>query len=309
MDAANTEQNHPKVDVAINALGRPYQTLLTILSLFKHNNASIDKVYLIIDADTPPSYHKKFDLIKRIKNTEIEFFYPSISYNYYDNVTGVYDDYDARMGIRYQYAWEKTDKKYLFISHNDCVYTGSIIPAMLGQINDHIIIGHLGVCWNCPASWAGCCQRGKYQAYKPNYQEVFDLFQQAQVPDERLFEFRCDKTDFNEKYRQHPWPLPACRVNEWACLVNIGTARGVTVPHGPAVPFGATTYIGDILVDTACEWFHDVNVLGYTGADFPVENYVQHHFGLRSMYARDQYLKRESQALAAIEQGGYLADL
>ena len=302
----SSENKLSKADVAINALGRPYQTLLTILSLVKYNSAYIDKIYLIIDADTPKSHRKKFDIINQIDNVKIEFFTPKISYNYYDNVIGIYNDYDARMGIRYQYAWENTDKQFLFISHNDCLYTGSIIKEMVDNIDDNIIIGHLGVCWNCPASWAGFCRRGKYQEYKPSYQELFALFQNAEVPDNRIFEFRCDKTDFNEKYRMHPWPLPACRVNEWACLVNIKKARGITVPHGQATPFGATTYIGDILVDTSCEWFHDVNCLGFTGKDFPVEMYVKHKFGLRSMYSRDEYFERESQALATIQSDGYL---
>jgi len=304
----SSDNKFPIVDVAINALGRPYQTLLSILSLAKHNSEYIDTIYLIIDADTPKSYRKKFDMINHIDNLKIEFFTPSVSYNYYDNVVGMYNDYDARMGIRYQYAWENTDKKFLFISHNDCLYTGNIIKGMVDKINNNIIIGHLGVCWNCPASWAGCCGRGKYQEYKPSYQELVVLFQNAEVPNNRIFEFRCDKTDFNEKYRKHPWPLPACRVNEWACLVNIEKARAITVPHGEATPFGATTYIGDILVDTSCEWFHDVNVMGYTGKDFPVEAYVKHEFGLRSMYSKDEYFKRESKALATIQNDGYLIE-
>lgn len=296
----------PKVDVAVNALGRPLQTLLTVASLARFCARSIDTIYVVIDADTPKSHLPTFELLRQIQDVDIEFFFPKVSYNYYDNVVGCYDDYDARMGIRYQYAWENTDKKFLFISHNDCRYTGDIISPMLEAIGDNIILGQLGVCWNCPASWSGLCSRGRYQSYRPTYAELFDLFRRSVVPGGRDFQFRCDLTDFNEKYRRHPWPLPACRVNEWACLVNIEAARPITVPHGEAIPFGATTYIGDILVDTSCEWFHDVHAQGATAKDFPIETYVVHRGGLYTLKSRVEYLQREAEALQALREGGYL---
>lgn len=294
-----------KVDVAINALARPYQTLLCIASLLHHNADAVNRVYLIIDADTPSEEVRKFEIVKDTCDTDIVFFQSELSHGYFDNITGPFDDEAYRMGVRYQYAWEHSDADYLFVAHNDCSFTGPVIPAMLDAVGDHLIIGQLGVCWNCPAAWAGKCKRGEYQSYKPAYEELYALYDSITNPPVD-FDFRYHRTDFNEKWREKPWPLPACRVNEWCCLIDLKRARPATVPFGPAVPFGATTYIGDILVDTSCEWFHDVMNMGFSAADFPVEEYMIHRHGISQSFDRVKYLLSEKQALEDLKALGVI---
>ena len=52
--------------------------------------------------------------------------------------------------IRYQWGIESTDKKWLFICHDDLKLTGDVIGLYLEKANDQIgLIGELGQCWNC----------------------------------------------------------------------------------------------------------------------------------------------------------------
>lgn len=294
-----------KVDVAINALARPYQTLLCVATLLEHNREHIGKVYLIIDADSPPEEVAKFEIIPDYCDGDIEFVKSEYSHGYFDNITGPFDNEAYRMGIRYQYAWERSQSKYLFVCHNDTSFTGPIVPRMLEAMGDNLIIGQLGVCWNCPAQWMGKCDRGKYQLYKPSYSELVALYESVENPPVK-HDFGYHKSDFNEKWRAHPWPLPPCRVNEWSCLIDLERARPVTVPYGSATPFGATTYIGEILVDTSCEWFHDVMNMGFTATDFPVEEYMIHRHGISQAFDRVKYLLSEKQALEELRELGVI---
>lgn len=291
-----------QADVAINALGRPYQTLLCVASLCEYNLESINKIFLIIDAATPKSDIEKFQTIREHCPAAIEYVYSEVSHGYFDNIVGPFEDEKYRMGIRYQYAWEKSQEKYLFISHNDCVFKGPVVSELLRAIEDNLIIGHLGVCWNCPAYWAKKCERGQYLSYKPTYEELCELFATVVPPRKVTFDYGYHKSNFNEKWRKHPWPLPMCRVNEWCCLVDLQTAKEVTIPHGDAVPFGATTYIGDILVDTSCEWFHDVINKGHIAKDFPVECYIEHKHGIGQYFSREKYLLNEKAAVDTLRE-------
>lgn len=44
--------NKIKVDVAVNVYGKPYQTVLSILSLLKYSKNYIDKIYIITEKTT-----------------------------------------------------------------------------------------------------------------------------------------------------------------------------------------------------------------------------------------------------------------
>lgn len=295
-----------KADVAINALGRPYQTFLCIASLLEYNADAVGRVYLIVDADTPQAEREKFRIITERYPDAVSLVESRCSHGYFDNITGPFDDEEYRLGIRYQYAWERSDAKYLFICHNDASFTGPVVAKMLEAIDDHVIIGQLGVCWNCPAHWAGKCGRGRYLEYRPGYEELRELYASSVPPAEKTHDFGYHRVGFNAKWREHPWPLPCCRVHEWCCLVDLERARPVTVPFGSATPFGATTYIGDILVDTACEWFHDVMNQGFTAADFPIEEYFIHKAGISQSFDRVKYLLSEKAALEGLRRLGVI---
>lgn len=294
------------VDVAINALARPFQTLLGVATLLKYNADHINKIFMVIDADTPEAEIAKFELIPQHCDGDIEFVRSEYSHGYFDNITGPFDDEKYRMGIRYQYAWEHSQADRLFIAHNDCSFTGPVVPKLLEAMGDHLIIGHQGVCWNCAAKWAGKCDRGRFAEYKPTYEELHELYATVQPPASVKFDYGYHLSDFNEKWRAQPWPLPPCRVNEWCCLVDLKRAREVTVPFGPATPFGATTYVGERLVDTSCEWFHDVMNMGFTAGDFPVEQYIEHKWGIHQSFSREKYLLSEKEALDQLYELGVM---
>jgi len=145
--------NADKVDCAINAFGKPYQTALALLSLLRHSGQHIDTVYFITE---PSSAGDNAALLARLP--KVVRYAPRhwLWSNPVDERR--LDDEDYRLSIRYQYAWERSDKRHLFITHNDCVYTGDIIGAMRERIGEAVAIGRVGMCWNCPASWS----RGHY---------------------------------------------------------------------------------------------------------------------------------------------------
>ena len=168
-----------------------------------------------------------------------------------------------RLSVRYQYGWEKTGKDFLFVTHNDVLYTSDIIGAMLEKVGDNIGIGSVGQCWNCSAHFAGLCTPDTYTQYKPSYEELLSLL--------KRFPGRREKDYGSLPHKDRPWPLPECRLNEWSALVNMKLARPVTMPVGKVIPFGAFYEL-----DINTRWFSDVLNKGYTIANFNLEGYAKH---------------------------------
>ena len=164
------------VDVAINVFGKPFQTAVTLLSLLKYSGEHINRIYLIKERVQPTP-------------TDLTFLYELLG----DRITVYTPDHwlwirsmDAskllsspqikgdgyRWSIRYQFAWERSTARYLFLTHNDVLYSGDIIKAFLDKIGDNVAIGEIGQCWNCPAHSAGVCNGDKYFDYRPSIDEV-----------------------------------------------------------------------------------------------------------------------------------------
>ena len=101
------------VDVAINVYGKPYQTCATLKTLMSYSGEHIDKIYFIQEKKQPP-WGANFDIVLK-KFNNIELFIPKhFLYIYYADRERYHDE-DYRLSIRYQYAWENTDKRYLYI--------------------------------------------------------------------------------------------------------------------------------------------------------------------------------------------------
>ena len=107
------------VDVIINVFGKTYQKILTLSSIVKYSGAHIDKIdyskitsiYDNVILDKTKYHIGTADIdIKKLKKK------------------------DYRHSLRYQYEKEHTDKKYVFITHNECVYKKDIIDPMIDQI-------------------------------------------------------------------------------------------------------------------------------------------------------------------------------
>jgi len=284
-----------KVDCAINVFGKPCQTALALLSLVRHSGAHIGTVYFIMEPNSGGNFGA---LLDRLPNV-VRFTPRHWLWTHPVDERRLGDD-DYRLSIRYQYAWERSDKRYLFITHNDCLYTGDIVGAMLAGIGDRIAIGRVGQCWNCPASWTNRCDPTRYLEYRPSFAELADLYRTTEVPAGRRRR-NYDRPEFDPSFSEQPWPLPECRVNEWAVMVDLDRARPLTRPLGSALPFGAYLRSGSDTLDIGVAWFRGVSRQGCEAAHMRVEDYVRHGAGHPAMFDRSLYEDGERRAREILE--------
>jgi hypothetical protein len=228
-----------KVDAIINVYGKPWHTLCTLKSLLKHSGQHIDKIYLIIEKQQP--YNDSVEIEKYFDNLIVftpEKYYFSIKKGDLENET-------IRYNVRYQYGIEKSDKKYVFILHNDVLFTGDIVGEYLSNIDGYAGIGHIGMCWNCPAE--KLCNREKFDEFIPDVDELIKTaISKTQNRTLKLLN------------RTIPIPLPECRLNEWACLID----KDITMKE--CIPFGNTSIFGMYDgADLGCSWFRELYLKGY----------------------------------------------
>ena len=250
------------VDVGIQIYGKPHQTAVTLLSLLKHSQKWIDKIYFIVESRQPPG--SDFSVLTSLLRDRLITFTPKFYLGYGQTRFMLPWAFwkPLRHSFRYQYAWEHTNKNYLFLTHNDVLYTDDCVGYFMKQIGSHIGVGQVGQCWNCPAKTAGKCDSTRYLEYRPDAEQFLQLLNGFK---------RCrGKRFYKKNFHRNVWPLPECRINEWACLINMKQARAVTMPKGKCAPFGAFS------VDIGTEWFHQVHQLGFTAAHADLSNYCKH---------------------------------
>ena len=238
-----------KVDVVINVYGKPNQTLCTLKSLMKHSGEYIDKIYFIEELKQP--YDDKVDWVKSYFDNIIS--YTPNKYEFMPSHINMGDikDVNNRYNARYQYGIENSDKKHIFLTHNDVLYTDNIIKNMLQLADDNIAgIGQIGVCWNCPANKKNLCSGERFYEYNPTYNDILKL-----LPYDNIIDALIDK--------DNPKPLPSCRINEWACLINRNITMTECVPKGTTPLFG----VYDIL-DVGMAWFKSLHLKGYEFIDY-----------------------------------------
>lgn len=227
-----------KVDVIISVYGKPYQTLATLKSLYNHSGQHIDKLFFLEEAQHP--FNDKVEwVIGHFKN--VVHYKPRTHVNPY----AIKSKDVPYSNIRHQYGIDYSDKKYVFITHNDVLYTGDIIGEMLNKIEDCIGIGEIGQCWNCPAKAKGKCSGETFYEWWPTYDEVLAL---------GLPHIRTRKDNVHQ---DNPKPLPECRLNEWACLID----REICVKEGHP-------YFGDFDDDSGTAWFRSMHLKGYKFKDY-----------------------------------------
>lgn len=240
-----SQANFGKVDVAISVYGKPYHTAVAILSLMKHSGQHIDKIYFNEQKTHP--HGDSIAFIKPWLGDNIVYFTPSINIGMCKIDRLNIEEY--RLSVRYQHAWENTDKNYLFVMHNDCLFTGDIIGGMLEKIQGNLCagVGLIGQCWNCPAWTAKLCDSTRHDVYKPSYEEAIKIVQQYKSPRTTIERINIDS----------PMPFPECRLNEFACLLHVERLRDIVYPKGDVVPFGVTR------LDLGTEWFRSLVLRGY----------------------------------------------
>lgn len=266
-----------KIDVVINVYGKPWQTICTLKSLMLHSGNHIDKIFLIKEKSQP--YNEKIDWIFNFFDNLI--VYEPVEYNFMlSRVNNSIEN--ERFKIRYQYGIEKSNKEFVFITHNDVLYTGDVIGEMLNSIGDCVGIGEIGQCWNCPAKNEGLCSGENFYNWNPTYEEVMKL----KLPHVRTTSEMIDK--------KNPKPLPECRLNEWACLLN----RKIIMEE--LTKDISTPLFGQYEIDLGTVWFKEMHLKGYKFKDY--RNNYDHSYwsklscGHQTLLDLNQYVDSEKNA-------------
>ncbi len=275
-----------KVDVIVNVYGKPWQTLCSLKSLIKHSGEHIDKIYFIEERQQPYN-----DDVKWVLNEfdNVIHYIPN-SYNFLPRMAtgGDLSIKENRYGFRYQFGIENSDKKHVFIMHNDILFTGDIIGKMLVEIGNSAGIGSIAQCWNCPAKSAGVCNGEKFNDFNPTYEQVIDLCRK--FPPARGNQF------VSTINRLRPMPLPECRVNEFACLINREISIKESFPNGDSAFFGDYTTL-----DLATSWFRDLYLKGHKFKNYDISETSNHGYfannaGYPTQLDQQKYIESEINA-------------
>jgi len=225
------------VDVILNISGKPYQSILTIYSLLKYSKNNIHKIFIIFEKKQAfnDDMSPLIDYLKTL-SIEVEIYYSKIAIGIKNLDNRWYLKYLFRFiplfrhSIRYQYGIEKSKSKWVFISHNDMIYRKDILENYISEIGNHAGIGLVGQCWNCPAS--EICSGETYFQFRPTKEEIKKLYDGK----EHLRAFQI----IQDKYTG--WPLPECRINEMATLLNKSILDTYTFPKGNIEPIGYNSF-------------------------------------------------------------------
>ncbi len=295
------------VDVLINVFGKPHQTALSLLSLLRHSGAHIRHIYFQEERATAEYETKGHGLLLRHLGGRVVHFMPSIWLGSAPvDEERLLTDAEYRVAVRYQHGWEQSDAPYLFTMHNDVYVHGDVIGAMLGAIGKHTGIGQVGQCWWCPAWQNQLCSPERYAEFRPSYTFLMRLYAKGMDYTKR----RAYNLGLRREFYENAWPLPECRLNEWAALINMEKARPATMPHGPAVPLGAFCTSGakigenwdqDVNLDTGVGWFRSMNHQQHTFAHYPIHDYLDHpKTGRDALESPELYVTLEVKALARL---------
>ena len=289
------------VDVAINVFGKPAQTALALVSLLAHSGRFIDKIYFCEEPDSLNAVFAHSDILAALGDRVIHHRPSFMNWRYAVDEARL-GDAAYRHALRYQYAFEHTDKRYLLIIHNDCEFIGDAVGHLLAGLGSQAGAGEIGQCWLCPAKMLGRCGPGRYRDYRPDFAELAALY--AAVDPSVVYR-RKYLDEPTEALCQRPWPLPECRLNEFCCLLRLDAVRPDTCPTGPARPFGAYVDVGNPetgngILDIGVAWFGDMVHLGHSFAHVPLDACVRHNIGHKALFAPDEYVRCEEGALAIL---------
>lgn len=222
-----------KIDVAVQSYKKPELLIYTILTLKKHSGEHIDKIYINDDGSpdeqTRLYFHEKF--LKEINPIKIEFrsntermgwWYSPIkdlapkykkNSRYYlkilKHLIKSKRFYAERSNCRYQWAIDNTNKKFLYIIHDDIEFYGDIVGLYLqkaSELKRPGAVGDLGQCWRCTYSNSGCTPEKILNNFRPS----------TFWPD--------DPNSLKNR-----WP---CRINEWSLLISTEAAKEIESKDG-----------------------------------------------------------------------------
>lgn len=306
-DIQNTAiSDSSKTDVAVNIFAKPFQTALSLLSLINHSKSHIGTIWLQFEPvgskhDPIPAYFiAKY--ITDVLHLECQISQPDYWLDLNPPDENRLDEKSYRFGIRYQYAFENSPAEFLFLMHNDVFIFKDILGALIKNIGDYFAIGQLGQCWNCPAAnfelmnevmQSSACTPDNHLQIKPTKAQLQSLYRLAQ--EKGIFVRPYDVSDQSE-FSVQPWPLPECRINEWACLLNLKLARSLCRPTGNGYPPGAYRQCGPLTLDIGVPWFRHMYANGFQAKHFDISTYLKHWVGtgnntaIKYAYSEDRAL-------------------
>lgn len=283
------EEDVEKVDVAINIFAKPFQTALAILSLLDKCGRHVGTLWLQYEPvgcklDTLNPYAIVEYLVK--KGIACQLSQPKRWLARKALTNDRLQSPEERSCIRYEHAFERSTRRLLFIMHNDIFVLRDLLGKMKENLGDAFALGQVGQCWNCPAANAGImrdvlgqrpCTPDTYQEFRPTHEHLCRLYAEAHA--RGVFARPYDSDHFRGEFERQPWPLPECRVNEWACLINLHKVRPLSVPCGEAWPPGAYRPCGECNLDIGTPFFRDLHAKGLYARHFNLHTYIDHWVG------------------------------
>lgn len=278
------------VDVALNIFGKPWQTALSILSLLKQSASHINALWLQFEpmgsAYDKLSPYLIADYIKQTNLIKCHVFQPETWLARGALTRDELQDPKIRQGIRYQHAFENSKMPYLFLTHNDVYILKDIIGDLKKEIGSAFSIGQLGQCWNCPAHNESLCQHtlGRsactpqtYFQFRPTAEELTALY--ANGRKKEIFARPYLSGNCIDDFRNQPWPLPECRINEWTSLINLTMTKKFCAPFGSDYPPGAYAPCCEDRLDISVPFFRDMHARQMFAKHFDISKHVRHWVG------------------------------
>lgn len=297
------------VDVIINVFGKVYQTALSLLTLTEHCGEHINKIYFQEEPLTAEYERRTHQKTLEYFSDIIEHFIPAY-WNGIDptDLEKAAADENYLLSIRYQYGWAKSESGLLLTVHNDIDVRADIIANLKNALGDHTAVGEIGQCWWCPAFQNGLCDSERYTSFKPSYSYLMKIYNKDMDYTQR----RAYNLGLSDQFKESPWPLPECRLNEWCALINMEKAAKDTMPMGKSAPFGARmpsgACIGEnwdrpVCLDVGVQWFRDMLHLGHTFGHYDVNiDMVHDKRGSVKLDSAEAYIKAEMLALKQIQE-------
>ncbi|MBR1605038.1 MAG: hypothetical protein IJ660_02890 [Alphaproteobacteria bacterium] len=269
-----------KIDVAINSYKKPESLIYTLMSLKQIAGDMIDTVYInddcsgkevcdIYRSEAVREYFKPWKLDVRenthsigIKQAYIRGYYPAYMgwkffckrwWRFFSPKYG-----HNRFDIRYQYALEHTDKKYMLILHDDIKFMKNVVQVYVTALEQNpelTIVGQLGQCWLC--HFSKFCN--KQELAKGRFPSKY----WPQTPSKEIK----NPEEFDPK-KGFTYP---CRINEWCCMVNVQKANEITQK--------TRTFFGNMYphADTAAYWFAEGIRYGLKFGDLLSNEYKEYY--------------------------------
>lgn len=240
-----------KIDVAVQSYKKPESLIYTLLTLKKYSGDLIDKVY--IDDDKSNDNSKDLLLSKQFSDAmaPIQIYYREnekrggyeadiLTTEMFSKRTFKEKIYlllgiickrtifvSTNDDIRYQWAINQTDKKWLLVIHDDVRFDSDIVSFFFQKYCDSnvAIAGEIGPCENCSFNQESKCNRERLiKGFRPRGYPV------------------CGSRGILHNILGRK--IRPCRVHEWVCLLNTDVAREVYLRYG--ICFGAASFGADV---------------------------------------------------------------